>query len=625
MKRFVTKLAGCLTAAVLVMSMASCTGGGSSTNAPAPAATDNSAASATSAAPATPAPATDNSTPAPATDNSTTTAAPAPDASVASSLPPLQIDMFDQFANTAGIAGGWYGKVIKDKFNITLNIIAPNIAGGGDTLYQTRSAAGNLGDLILTGDQQLTDCYNAGLLYDITDIIQGKQNIAKFDVATKNLQTVLGTGDRVYALAENASTLSPTTPQFDGMNPNFATYIRWDYYKELGYPTINNYDDFLNILQQMCANHPTSDTGKTTYGLSFFKDWDGTYSAIVAKYIFSYGFQEINNSYYFINEDATQSQMITQDNGVYYNALELFFKANQMGLLDPDSPSNTWDTLVNKMKDGQVMSSPFSWNSADQLNTIENGNAGKGFMPVVVGDQTILAQGQSPYGAGSGFAVGSKAPDPGRIIDFLDWICSSEGRMICNNGPQGLAWDVVDGLPVLNDFGKSAWQLKTTVPDEYGGGNMADGGDPINGSLEMIADINPDYGVPYDRGMWPQTIADNQTVLSEDWNTHYNAASVLDYLQKSNKIVVSPGNAYVRPAESSDIQTERAQCGDLLKTASWQMAFAGSQAEFDQIWSDLKTQLDGVGYQDVLAVDATYVQGYKDAIAQTLKDTGTAQ
>ncbi len=42
------------------------------------------------------------------------------------------------------------GRIVKDKFNMELNIIAPNVAGGGDTLFQTRSAAGDLGDLILT-------------------------------------------------------------------------------------------------------------------------------------------------------------------------------------------------------------------------------------------------------------------------------------------------------------------------------------------------------------------------------------------------------------------------------------------------------------------------------------------
>ncbi len=62
----------------------------------------------------------------------------------------ITVDVFDSQANYQGIQSGWFAKIVKDKFNMELNIIAPNVAGGGDTLFQTRSANGNLGDLILT-------------------------------------------------------------------------------------------------------------------------------------------------------------------------------------------------------------------------------------------------------------------------------------------------------------------------------------------------------------------------------------------------------------------------------------------------------------------------------------------
>lgn len=59
----------------------------------------------------------------------------------------LVVDVFDSQANFQGTQSGWYGDYIKKKFNIELNIIAPNVAGGGDTLFQTRSANGDLGDI----------------------------------------------------------------------------------------------------------------------------------------------------------------------------------------------------------------------------------------------------------------------------------------------------------------------------------------------------------------------------------------------------------------------------------------------------------------------------------------------
>ena len=43
---------------------------------------------------------------------------------------PLTIDVFDSQANFQGTQTGWFAKIVKDKFNIELNIIAPNVAGG---------------------------------------------------------------------------------------------------------------------------------------------------------------------------------------------------------------------------------------------------------------------------------------------------------------------------------------------------------------------------------------------------------------------------------------------------------------------------------------------------------------
>lgn len=75
------------------------------------------------------------------------------------------------------------GRIVKDKFNMELNIIAPNVAGGGDNLFQTRSAAGDLGDLILTNADggRLQNLVTAGLVMDMTDLLADKENVHRYD------------------------------------------------------------------------------------------------------------------------------------------------------------------------------------------------------------------------------------------------------------------------------------------------------------------------------------------------------------------------------------------------------------------------------------------------------------
>ena len=41
----------------------------------------------------------------------------------------ITVDVFASEANYQGIQSGWYAKLVKDKFNMELNIIAPNVAG----------------------------------------------------------------------------------------------------------------------------------------------------------------------------------------------------------------------------------------------------------------------------------------------------------------------------------------------------------------------------------------------------------------------------------------------------------------------------------------------------------------
>ena len=97
----------------------------------------------------------------------------------------ITIDVFDAMANYQGIQSGWFAKVVKDKFNMKLNIIAPNVAGGGDTLFQTRSTAGNLGDLVIIGTEngKLKDTVKAGLLADMTDPLKGKDVMKNYKTA----------------------------------------------------------------------------------------------------------------------------------------------------------------------------------------------------------------------------------------------------------------------------------------------------------------------------------------------------------------------------------------------------------------------------------------------------------
>jgi multiple sugar transport system substrate-binding protein/putative aldouronate transport system substrate-binding protein len=545
--------------------------------------------------------------------------------SSASNLPLLKIDWFDGYGNLLnGLSQGWWANEVKQKFNIQINMICPNVAGGGDQLYQTRTAAGYLADIFDVGNAQFGDMIKAGLVMDITSEVQNATNLQKYDLSIKNTCATLGTGDKIYAIPSNSSLSPPTTPNLDGGNLNYGPYMRWDYYKELGYPDMKNYTDMLNVLKQMQTNHPKSTSGKKVYGISLFKDWDGGSSAFVSWFCTFYGYNPVG--YLFLNHDASQYIDITNTTGPYYKGLQMIYQANQMGLLDPDAPTNTWNSLAAKIQDGQVLWQPWPWNTVDSVNTPDLGAKTQGWALVPTDDMSFLAQGLNPYGQGSSFGIDAHDKNAQRLVDLLDWYGSPEGMWFSANGPEGLCWDMQGGKPTLTDYGKTTAikaQGQAPVPAQYGGGDYVAGSNPINAGIGMTNDIDPTYNEPYAHSAWSTTVAANQTALTQDWNTHYSATSVLDYLQSNNKLVVFPGNSYSTPAESSTVQTEDTQCGTVIKTASWQMMYAKNQSQFDSIWANMMKELPGLGYQDVLKTQDTWAAGYKAGIAQALAATGT--
>jgi multiple sugar transport system substrate-binding protein/putative aldouronate transport system substrate-binding protein len=394
---------------------------------------------------------------------------------------PLTIDVFDSQANYQGVQSGWFAKVVKDRFNMDMNIIAPNVAGGGDTLFQTRSAAGNLGDLIFLGSEngRLNNTAKAGLLLDLTDKVSTRKNISAYPEALDMCKSLVDDG-KLYAIPSQVSK-QKATDSSEGLDLTYGPYLRWDYYTELGSPEIKTMDDLLPILKQMQEKHPTSDTGKKTYAFSLFKDWDGNMMCL-GKNILAclYGYDE--QGFQLLSADGATAQSIIDGDSWYIKGLEYFFKANQMGLVDPESTTQNYDTMYAKYQDGQVLYSPWPWLGQAAYNTNAHKAAGKGFMIAPVQDIKIFSYGCSPSGNKYMVGVGSKAQDPDRMIDFIDWLYSPEGvELSCSQtsgscGPKGLTWDMKDGKPVLTDFGKKAFAGEDIqVPAEYGTGTWKDG------------------------------------------------------------------------------------------------------------------------------------------------------
>lgn len=523
----------------------------------------------------------------------------------------ITIDVFSMLSNFSGEQTGWFAESVKKKFNINLNIISSNLEGGGDIKFQSMMAGGDLGDLVVFGDTdaKYTDAIAAGMLLDWTKdglVDQYGKNLQQnAPKALEKNKAQFGGGTAIYGVGNDVGpdTDGPSEAQDLNYHPN----LRWDLYEQLGRPEINTMEDYLPVLKQMQELQPKSDSGKPTYAFSMWADWDGNMMMNTKAWAGLHGYEEGDGfnpgGFTLVSADTEDVQGILDENSYYMRGLKLYFDANQMGLVDPDSITQNFDDAVNKMRDGQLLFSWFSWFD-DAYNTPERASEGKGFHLVPFNEARSYSNGFNPYGGNRVWAIGSKAEHPERVLELIDWLYSPEGNMTANYGPEGMAWELVDGKPVLTELGVEAFPSnKTPIPAEFGGGVWDDGRNQINNTTFKSTAINPDNGDPYDYQLWTSTLQKSPTKLEENWRAAMNANNAVDWFVKNDKIAVQKaiytGNPYVEM--SDDLKQKQGQVASVVKEYSWKLIYANDEAHFNQLKDELITKAKGLGYDEVVA------------------------
>ena len=373
----------------------------------------------------------------------------------------LTLEVYDVAANYQGLQSGWYGKILKDKFNIVLNIIAPQVSGDGEALYQTRTAAGNLGDIILLDNADMLECIDVGLVADMSAEIKSYPNLMRYWEQIEKFNASIGDG--IWAIPTEMNTNGPTAYMAETVSS--MPRIPWDFYTELGKPDFNTLDDLLKTLADMQEAHPTNEAGDKAYGMTLWKDWDSTSIENVNQLTKWYG-QEVNGSV-LIGSDHSITPL-TDKNGAYYKMLHFFFDANQMGILDPDSATQDWTSANDKMKQKRTY---LVWNNWMQgfTNSPEIGEKGANYMGMPIADMTVFQTSDYYYGSGRVFGIGSQVDDEtkARIMEFLDWLASPEGCTIQHAGDEGIIYTVNDdGTYTLTEDGYNRFTTEIMIPEE---------------------------------------------------------------------------------------------------------------------------------------------------------------
>lgn len=508
----------------------------------------------------------------------------------------ITLDVYNQLANYSGLQAGWMADILLKKFNVKIKI-TPD----ADGTFETRMESGNLGDIVIWGGtiDQYTQAVNNKMLYNLEEDDLLKENAPYI---TKNMKNALqknkdltseltkGKDKSLYGWGNEVATSNEDHKAFI-----YTWDTRWDLYKQMGYPKINNLSDFKDMLKEMQKLCPKDDSGSKTYAVSLWPDWDDT-MVMYAKSTASafYGYDELGMGLYDPTTGTYHDAL--EDNGPYIEMLKFYNDLYQDGLLDPDSMTQTYDQMIEKVQNGGVLFSIFNYSGQAAYNTKDHKNAGKYMYTMKPEEAAPIVYGMNTMGGDYITSIGAKTEYPELCAEVLNYFCTPDGFLEMTYGPKGENWDYdEDGNTYFTDQGD---QCNSNMNTKMKGhkGSYKDGMMQMAVSTWAKDAQNPNSnGETYNSDNWKSRKDKNLTDIEKDW-VDKNGAEDLDTYFDQRKFTLAPGTSYTQSSKSSDLKVIWKQVSDEITQSSWNAIYSKTNAEFNKVIESMKKKADSYGY-----------------------------
>jgi putative aldouronate transport system substrate-binding protein len=391
-----------------------------------------------------------------------------------------------------------------------------------------------------------------------------------------------------------------------GIEQSIGPVIRWDYYKELGYPEIKNQDDLLNVLAQMVQKHPLTPEGKKVSAVGIWSDWGSYCLGMIMGIETGYsGFTKLGETTYLPTYSMT--------NGPFWSGVSFLYKAHKMGILDPDALIMGYEDLHIKCTNGQILYSVANW-PFDNFNGAHNIDA-QGYMalPLDWAGQWYGTNWDVGY-TNKGYCISKNCKAPEKAMELFNYLWSYDGARLVFSGVKGVHWDVIDGKPVEKD---EFVKLRTEGGDPWMKLKIHD-----NGSLNGLVGLNPYTINPTDHA--PMSLFDTEEVynnslnpLQKDFSDHYGVkypAQAFTKLVAEGKVKnQSSYNPYIEasmPPQPDNIKTIAAKIEAAIISASEKCILSQSDAEYE---TNMKKAIDDINALGYGKFNAWYSKAWNDA------------
>jgi ABC-type glycerol-3-phosphate transport system substrate-binding protein len=516
--------------------------------------------------------------------------------------PPITLKLWGMGTNGSvpgpGVQSDPVAKEIEKRFNIKLELYPQET----EEVFSTMLASGDFPDIMIVNKKFAKQLIDGKVVMDLEPLVQEHApNIAS--------QTTMIYYDKQYMSDGTGKLYFLTTKTGAKDTPALvvAPWLRWDYYKEMEYPAITNTDEYLNVLNDMVKKHPVNEDGKKVFGLSPWFDW-GMWSYTTPAYyngIWQFGMLD-----YDMKNDMAVSYTATNPESSYYWTAQLYNKAHRMGLLDPDSFTQKFDTATQKAEAHRVAGSMVGFQlSGGNDAFFKAGQPNMGYAPVAPpeGTKAYWAGYVQPLGADSHLAVSASTKDPERVVKFLDFLFTEEGSRLLYSGVPGEHYEEDGGKKMMKE---DIMQIRKENDQEF----RVQTGVQRYGSFAGLAGSDKDANGQYLSLLQePELLAREYKPLEKEHFDYYGVGSYEELIEKRiDTYLVDTAVILLSGQTPDDVKRVDDKITTYLTTNGPKLILAKTDEEFNKLRDKMIEEIKGM--------DADLSINYWTKVAQDAKD-----
>ncbi|MDL2327272.1 hypothetical protein LJC64_01225 [Ruminococcaceae bacterium OttesenSCG-928-A11] len=463
-------------------------------------------------------------------------------------------------------------------------------------------ASRDLPDFVLcTYGGKLDDVIAGGLALDLDPLLEQHAPNMLQDIYTQRngMVRALKGGDEqaLYFIADSIG-----VEYARGNKDNARGYnLRWDYYLELGAPEITDDNTYLDILSQMLAAHPETADGKPVYASGVYDSLSAwfdrgaftqpsllnVWTFMGSQYMSGWDDNELYNGY----TDTSRS--------AFWLDMGFYNKMHGMGMLDPDSFTQTYDEMLVKIRGGQYLAG-MGWNYQELYLTTaaEDPATLAGFAQIASANALAFTDYFVPTGTFPSYFtfISKDSPNAEAVLGFYNVLHDFDVQRMFFSGVEGTHWDTVDGVPTMRD----EWVQMFADADPR---LLAEGMVETNFTRMLMGTIDHPDGYPLNLmdtdEMRAATLNPLQQSVADHFGVQYPGQATYQLSQQGRAVDMSNAKgeqiALGLEAMPNDIARIVEKCNDIVYRAIPSLVMAGSQAEFDAVQRQVFSDLEAAG------------------------------